>query len=78
LIVVLCRRIDLFSDASVAIDGSKFKAVNTRDRNFTQVKMSGAWSRSTKASTFRKARRSRPSVLFMSASSDMIFRASYE
>jgi transposase len=37
--VVLCRRIDLFSDASVAIDGSKFKAVNTRDRNFTQAKM---------------------------------------
>ena len=37
--VMLCRRIDLFSDASVAIDGSKFKAVNTRDRNFTQAKM---------------------------------------
>jgi transposase len=37
--VVLCRRIDLFSDASTAIDGSKFKAVNTRDRNFTQAKM---------------------------------------
>jgi TolA-binding protein len=37
--VVLCRRLELFSDASVAIDGSKFKAVNTRDRNFTQAKM---------------------------------------
>jgi transposase len=37
--VVLCRRIDLFSDASIAIDGSKFKAVNTRDRNFTHAKM---------------------------------------
>jgi transposase len=37
--VVLCRRIELFSDTSVAIDGSKFKAVNTRDRNFTQAKM---------------------------------------
>jgi len=37
--VVLCRRLDLFSDASVAIDGSKFKAVNTRDRNFTRAKM---------------------------------------
>src|SRR2546429_4391655 len=37
--VVLCRRVDLFSDASIAIDGSKFKAVNTRDRNFTQAKM---------------------------------------
>src|SRR6266702_8615236 len=34
--VMLCRRLELFSAASVAIDGSKFKAVNTRDRNFTQ------------------------------------------
>ena len=38
-VVVLCRRLELFSEASVAIDGSKFKAVNTRDRNFTQAKM---------------------------------------
>ena len=30
---------ELFSEASVAIDGSEFKAVNTRDRNFTQAKM---------------------------------------
>src|SRR5215212_2684659 len=37
--VVLCRRLELLSEASVAIDGSKFKAVNTRDRNFTQAKM---------------------------------------
>jgi transposase len=37
--VILCRRLELFSAASVAIDGSKFKAVNTRDRNFTQAKM---------------------------------------
>jgi transposase len=37
--VMLCRRLELFSDASVAVDGSKFKAVNTRDRNFTQAKM---------------------------------------
>ena len=37
--IILCRRIDLFSEASVAIDGSKFKAVNTRDRNFTRAKM---------------------------------------
>ena len=36
---VMCRRIELFDEASVAIDGSKFKALNTRDRNFTQVKM---------------------------------------
>src|SRR4030095_3378704 len=33
--IVLCRRLDLFSEAMVAIDGSKFKAVNNRDKNFT-------------------------------------------
>ncbi len=37
--VALCRRLELFADASVAIDGSKFKAVNARDRNFTRAKM---------------------------------------
>jgi transposase len=37
--VALCRRLNLLSDASVAIDGSKFKAVNARGRNFTQTKM---------------------------------------
>jgi transposase len=37
--VALCRRLDLFAEASVAIDGSKFKAVNNRDRNFTAAKM---------------------------------------
>jgi hypothetical protein len=31
----LCQQLDLFSDAVVAIDGSKFKAVNSSDRNFT-------------------------------------------
>ena len=37
--VVLCRRLDLFSEAIVAIDGSKFKAVNNRDKNFTEHKL---------------------------------------
>ena len=37
--VVLCRKLDLFSQAVVAIDGSKFKAVNNRDRNFTSAKI---------------------------------------
>lgn len=37
--VVLCRELKLFSQALVAIDGSKFKAVNTRDRNFTTGKI---------------------------------------
>jgi transposase len=37
--VTLCRRLGLLAAASVAIDGSKFKAVNNRDRNFTAAKM---------------------------------------
>src|ERR1700675_3563158 len=37
--VVLCQRLDLFAEALVAIDGSKFKAVNHRDPNFTSAKM---------------------------------------
>jgi transposase len=37
--VVLCRKLGLLSAASVAIDGSKFKAVNARDKNFTEAKM---------------------------------------
>jgi hypothetical protein len=37
--VELCRQIGLLTKASVAIDGSKFKAVNTRDKNFTKGKI---------------------------------------
>src|SRR5512144_1913256 len=37
--VALCRTLGLFKEASVAIDGSKFKAVNNRDNNFTRAKM---------------------------------------
>jgi transposase len=37
--VELCRRLGLLSKASVAIDGSKFKAVNNRDKNFTCAKV---------------------------------------
>jgi transposase len=37
--VMLCRRIGLLTKPSVAIDGSKFKAVNIRDKNFTRAKM---------------------------------------
>jgi hypothetical protein len=35
----ISRSLGLFTDASVAIDGSKFKAVNNRDKNFTRAKM---------------------------------------
>ena len=37
--IELCRGLGLFSQALVAIDGSKFKAVNNRDKNFTSAKM---------------------------------------
>ena len=37
--VVRCQQLGLFSENLVAIDGSKFKAVNHRDRNFTSAKL---------------------------------------
>jgi hypothetical protein len=37
--VVLCRELKLFSEAVVAIDGSKFKTVNNRERNYTPGKI---------------------------------------
>src|SRR6202045_61452 len=37
--ILLCRDLRLFSEAIVAIDGSKFKAVNNRDKNFTDRKL---------------------------------------
>jgi transposase len=37
--VALCRQLNLLAEAMVAIDGSKFKAVNNRDNNFTTNKI---------------------------------------
>jgi transposase len=37
--VVLCQQLGLFEENLIAIDGSKFKAVNNRDRNFTSAKL---------------------------------------
>ena len=37
--IVLCQKLGLFAESLVAIDGSKFKAVNNRDRNFTSAKL---------------------------------------
>jgi len=37
--IMLCRDLQLLTEPSVAIDGSKFKAVNARDKNFTEAKM---------------------------------------
>ena len=39
--VEICRRLRLFTGAVVAIDGSKFKAVNNRDKNYTVAKVIG-------------------------------------
>jgi transposase len=37
--IILCRKLDLLTASTVAIDGSKFKAANNRDKNFTQAKL---------------------------------------
>jgi transposase len=37
--VMLCRKLNLFTDAFVAIDGSKFRAVNNRNKNFSKAKI---------------------------------------
>jgi len=37
--VLICRKLNLFAESLIAIDGSKFKAVNNRNRNFTQAKI---------------------------------------
>lgn len=37
--IEVCRKLGLLQKASVAIDGSKFKAVNNRDKNFTKAKV---------------------------------------
>ena len=37
--MLLCRKLDLLCEAEVAVDGSKFKAANNRDKNFTPYKL---------------------------------------
>jgi len=37
--VLLCKRMNMFSESMIAIDGSRFSAVNNRDRNFTKAKI---------------------------------------
>jgi transposase len=37
--IILCHELDMFQGGEVAIDGSKFKAVNNRDKNYTQRKL---------------------------------------
>ena len=38
----LCRQLNMFTDAIVAIDGSKFKAVNSKENNYTPKKLQSA------------------------------------
>ena len=40
--VVLCRELDLFGRELIAIDGTRIKAVNSRERNFTKAKLAKA------------------------------------
>lgn len=48
--IALCRQMGLLQTSSVAIDGSKFKAVNNRDRNLSMPRWRGEWRRWKKAS----------------------------
>lgn len=36
---LLCKKLDLFGQELIAIDGSKFRAVNSKDRNFNESKL---------------------------------------
>jgi len=50
--VELCREMGLLATASVAIDGSKFKAVNNRDRTSQRRRCNGgalSWRRASRA-----------------------------
>ncbi len=47
--VLICRKLDLFNDAFIAIDGSKFKAVNSRGRNYTQKKLKNRFAQIDKS-----------------------------
>ena len=59
--VELCREIGLLAKASVAIDGSKFKAVNNRDRNFTRAKVAATGAARRERGTLSEpARHGRP------------------
>ena len=44
--VVLCRELDLFGRELIAVDGTRIKAVNSRERNFTKAKLARALAES--------------------------------
>ena len=37
--IMLCKQLNLLADSLICIDGSRFKAVNNRDRNYTKAKV---------------------------------------
>jgi transposase len=37
--VLLCRQLDLFGQELLAVDGTRIKAVNNKDRNFTRASL---------------------------------------
>jgi transposase len=37
--MMICRRLDLFAESLIVIDGSRFKAVNNRNRNYIKAKV---------------------------------------
>ncbi len=47
--VLICRKLNLFNDAFIAIDGSKFKAVNSRGHNCTRKKLKNRFSQIDKS-----------------------------
>ena len=44
--VVLCRSLDLFGQELIAVDGTRLKAVNSRERNFIKAKLARALAES--------------------------------
>ena len=44
--VVLCRELDLFGRELIAVDGTRIKAVNSRERNFTKARLAKAMAES--------------------------------
>jgi transposase len=48
--VLVCRNLGLIAGGMVAVDGSRMRAVNARDRNFTPTTIRAGWSRSMPAS----------------------------
>ena len=60
--VVLCRNLNLFTRAVVALDGSWFKAVNNRDKNFTVAKVAKRIEQDAPSGKFSRRKHARPGI----------------